>query len=439
MSESKRFSVIVAGGGTAGASVAFFLSQLNVNVTVLESRPGRQTDQRGSIVILGPNGMNVMHKGLDASNVLLSRQCGLPVPHIYLHDNQGSVLGSVPQGTVERFGFQSHVVTRWDIQEVIMDKLETSGGEYVWNAKFESFEEVEDGVVVRWTEAGKAKERQVDLLIGADGIWSKVRTSLHQKLGLDVPKPRYSGLAGFGGDLEAGEVPGISQILTKDKPVVMYRGRTGFMGIGLLDGPLKRMWWWVTNETPDRPREEWKMSRDEIFKGIDNRFGDWASPIPEILAAAKRSDKEIFVWPINELGKLKNWHTDRVVLIGDAAHAMPPHSGQGASQALEDAAYFANLLRDFLEKGQRGGEELKAVLAAFQTGRQPRVNMILDEANKRGDNKRDIGAVKMFLMRWTARFFFMFASDSWFDTWFGYEVPGIDKWAELRQGHVSKS
>lgn len=111
--------------------------------------------------------------------------------------------------------------------------------------------------------------------------------------------------------------------------------------------------------------------------------------------------------------------------------ATPPHAGQGASQALEDAAYLSYLLRKMPSlSGSRKptSAELDAILSAFQKARQPRANKIIAEANKRGDNKRELSAIGYFVKRWVMKAVFMFMRESWMDDWFNYKVPGIEDW-----------
>lgn len=83
---------------------------------------------------------------------------------------------------------------------------------------------------------------------------------------------------------------------------------------------------------------------------------------------------------------------------------MPPHSGQGASQALEDAAYLAYLIRQHLDQRSdsvqgSAGTELHSLLDTFQKERQPRVDEIIDEANRRGDRKRETSQIGMFIRK----------------------------------------
>ncbi|KAH7914481.1 FAD/NAD(P)-binding domain-containing protein [Hygrophoropsis aurantiaca] len=438
-SNRRKLDVVIAGGGIAGASSAIFLSSLEgVNVTILESRSRRSTSVEGGILMLGPNGMNVM-KGLSVSAHLLARPNITQVAWLTIVDSAGAFIGKVPQGSVARYGFPSTLASRWDILEVLLDEVERRRIPIKWSSKVIGLKQKDDGVVVQWTENGIQYEKCADLLIGADGIWSSVRTLMYQELNLPIPKPRYSGLLGIGGFVDTTEVPGIYDYLSAERPVVMIQGRNGFIGLTLVGTDVKRIGWWSTYEAADRSREEWNIPREETFKELNRRFSTWAYPVPQVLAVAERPSTEApLLWPISEVEGLPRWHNHgQVVLIGDAAHAMPPHSGQGASQAMEDAAYLGYLIRQCMSPSKDPGApnipDVKSALSALQKAREDRVGHIVAEANRRGDGKRDISAFGMFIKKWSMKLIFAFMSESWMDGWFGYQVPGIGEWEKLRK------
>ncbi|KIJ68637.1 hypothetical protein HYDPIDRAFT_106862 [Hydnomerulius pinastri MD-312] len=437
MSSSGKIEIMIAGGGISGSAIALFLSSLDTHVTILEGRSSRPTSVEGGILMLGPNGMHVLN-GLGLADKLLQRDTGVQVPWLTMTDSAGGLIGRVPQGSKERYGFASTMIMRWDIHEVLLDEVEKNRLDLRWGAQVDAIEEFDDGVVVHWTENGSKKSRKVDLLIGADGIWSTVRPSMFKHMELSAPKPKYSGLVGMGTIVDVDAIPGFSGFLTMEKPVVMIHGQLGFVGIALFDKVGKKVAWWTTHEAADRAREEWKIPREQAFREMRTRYSDWAFPVPQLIAAAEASDSEPFIWPVYEIDKLSHWHGKRTVLIGDAAHAMPPHSGQGASQALEDAAYLAYLLREHLAKRSPSAQglnaaEVSSLLATLQKDRQPRINEIIDTANKRGNQKREHSAVGMFVKKWAMKVIFYFMQEGWADGWFGYKVPGIEDWAALRK------
>ncbi|KIK28671.1 hypothetical protein PISMIDRAFT_673758 [Pisolithus microcarpus 441] len=428
----ERFQVIVAGAGIAGGAMALFLSHLDTDLTVLESRPRRPNTTEGGMIMLGPNGMNVLH-GLGLSSKLRQRETGIQVSHITIRDGSGDLIGRVPQGSVERHGSASTALLRWDVHEVLLDALEEKRIDMRWNSRVESMEETDNSVLVRWSEAGETKEKRADLLIGADGIWSTTRPSMYERLGLAVTKPRYSGLVGIGFILDIDSVPGLASYLTLDQPIVMVHDHLGFVGMMLYDKKGKKVGWWTTHEASERSREEWEIPREQVFHELHERYSTCVFPIPQLIQASEVSGGQPFIWPVYEVERLGRWNSRRTVLIGDAAHAMPPHSGQGASQALEDAAHLAHLLRQYLQH-RDSAADLQSVLDTFQKVRQPRVDEIVDEANRRGNMKRETSRVGMFVRKWMMRIIFFFMTQRWMDRWFAYKVPGIDDWETLCPG-----
>lgn len=124
--------------------------------------------------MLAPNGMHVLN-GLDLARTLLQRDSGIQVPWITINDSAGGLIGKVPQGSEERYGFASTMVMRSDLHDVLLDQVEKNRLDIKWGAQVQSIEEFDDGVLVRWIQNGLPQEKKVELLVGADGIWSTVR------------------------------------------------------------------------------------------------------------------------------------------------------------------------------------------------------------------------------------------------------------------------
>ena len=103
---------------------------------------------------------------------------------------------------------------------------------------------------------------------------------------------------------------------------------------------------------------------------LRQRFEGFGGPVPAYLAALQRDD-QIHFGPI-EWVELGCWHAGRVVLTGDAAHATPPHMGEGGAMAIEDAVVLAQLLRnaDTVEDG----------LDRYQARRRPRVQWVQQQS-----------------------------------------------------------
>src|SRR6185437_14289614 len=91
---------------------------------------------------------------------------------------------------------------------------------------------------------------------------------------------------------------------------------------------------------------------------------------------------EILNVAIHDVPSLPRWSVGRTILIGDAAHAVAPHSGQGASMALEDAIFLAKLLRE------SDGAMLESIFANFEQHRRPRTDRVIALGRRNGQSKR---------------------------------------------------
>jgi 2-polyprenyl-6-methoxyphenol hydroxylase-like FAD-dependent oxidoreductase len=123
--------------------------------------------------------------------------------------------------------------------------------------------------------------------------------------------------------------------------------------------------------------------------------------------------------------------------------ATPRHVGQGASQALEDAAYLSHLLRQLPSisgTGRPTSEELVSVFSAFQRARQPRTKKIVEEAHRHGNNKREHSAIGHFVKIWMLKVLFklIFLAESWLDELYGYQVPGLEDWSDYSKFEYSE-
>ena len=178
----------------------------------------------------------------------------------------------------------------------------------------------------------------------------------------EAPKPAFTGLFGYGGFSRGPGLPETGRLMH------MVFGRRAFFGYATApDGEI----YWFGNVAGDA-----KLGADAVdLRTVALHAGD-PDPVPGIVAATKG---EIGWYPIHEMPPLRRWHSGRVVLVGDAAHAMAPHAGQGASLAMEDAVILARCLRDIADPG--------AAFARYQALRQERVERIGREARRSGDRK----------------------------------------------------
>lgn len=187
-------------------------------------------------------------------------------------------------------------------------------------------------------------------------------------------------------------------------------GRNGFFGYGhgnsspsdpnrhLPYGPVQpgdSLMWWSTYFVDDCPDPK-TIDKGDVTRQLRERHGDWNNPIVQKIVNTVKLET---MWPVWTVPSLPRWWKDSVVLLGDAAHTLPPTSGQGSAQALEDVESFSLLLSHYLGRQYRSaspGHERDAISQAASKHmeiRQPRVQAILDRARMMESEKRDLGII----------------------------------------------
>lgn len=165
--------------------------------------------------------------------------------------------------------------------------------------------------------------------------------------------------------------------------------------------------WWSTYETRNLPDRR-DFDEQDIVRQLRERHAGWTDTVIQKIVGTAVVES---VWPTLLMPELPRWHTRGIVLIGDAAHAMQPSSGQGTSQGLEDAQVLSMLLTHYLERhsskaASRAGREVPASIdeAVDQASkkyfelRKPRVKRIVDRAKQMGDTKRKKGLFEEYFL-----------------------------------------
>jgi FAD-dependent urate hydroxylase len=205
---------------------------------------------------------------------------------------------------------------------------------------------------------------EADVLVGADGIRSTVRSLLDP----GAPRPRYSGLVGLGGWTRNHGLPS-----TKGAMHLAY-GKRAFFGYRIGDdgeagwfANVRRAEMLTAAQAREIPAEQWLRQLRDLFAG---------DPLPGLrLLDGMGPGELITVGGLQDMPPVPVWHRGRVVLTGDAAHAMTPSSGQGASLSIESAVELARCLRDLpIEQAFTTYEELRRPRVEKVAARSARVN-----------------------------------------------------------------
>jgi salicylate hydroxylase len=202
---------------------------------------------------------------------------------------------------------------------------------------------------------------EADVVIAADGLHSAL-----QRFVLEPSPPEYSGMRAYRGLLPSDKVPSWRK---RAHLIWMGQGKH-FMVFPVRRGELLNYVGFVPTE--NRTVESWSAvgDRDELAAS----FAGWDARVVELLSKVE----SCFWWGLYDRKPLSRWSKGRLVLLGDAAHAMLPHLGQGANQAIEDGFALAILLEG------RGPDEVPAVLRQHEALRRPRTDIVQAEARKNG-------------------------------------------------------
>ncbi|KAF2151045.1 FAD/NAD(P)-binding domain-containing protein [Myriangium duriaei CBS 260.36] len=299
-----------------------------------------------------------------------------------LHSLSPRLGAAVEAGGMPCVGFKFRTASNWLLGRSEQGLVAVERGVMV-AALMEGFEgnvvrkgvervEVRRGERPRVWVQGEGEGREVDLVVGADGIRSVARVGLwgRERFGAD-----YTGQCAVGGIYK---MPVPKELL--DDPVITFAmGATGSMGYcGLSQADTEKMLWWSVYAT-DLPARGKDLDVKDINRQIQLRHGDWKVPILQRILRDGMSDN---VWPIFTVPDMPYWGRDGVVLVGDAAHAMAPRTGQGSSQGLEDAQTLGVLVGELMGRGKSTQAAVKEAIEGLYTLRHDRVKGIIDRAER---------------------------------------------------------
>jgi 2-polyprenyl-6-methoxyphenol hydroxylase-like FAD-dependent oxidoreductase len=390
--------VIISGAGLAGPALAIALAKQSIRSTILERRPYSQ--DIGGVIMLAPNALHALPHIRDRLRTL-----GDTFKAIDLYTKGSTTLDKIGGFMVEDKGVQGLTIARPVLHRELLRQCEEMSDmiEIRYSAELESIEEDEKGCsailkggdVVRGEYLIPDTTLQAnvvaDILVGADGIRSKARKHI---LGENDITPRYAGYFSIGCIL-----PKSSANLPPDMtlPAFLYTPSGTFL-IFAMDNTNDKIQWATSINTPERDRRHgWDELRTsgEALQMLKDEYKDVTmEPIRTFVDAL--SNDNLRLWAPYEVPQIPNWHTDRVCIVGDAAHAISPSVGQGSAQAFEDIAFLARLLSSptAVAKG------FPALFAYFEKVRRPRVKSIQAASAKAEGGRGKSGTIKWIIKSW---------------------------------------
>ena len=344
---NRRFRVAVVGGGIGGCTLALALRARGVQADVYERAP--ELREVGAAVAISANGNRVLRSlGLVEQ---VAERAAVPTELIYRRwrDGRRTSAHEVGQRYEREFGAPYFGVHRADLQRVLVDALGPDGVHT--GRELVDLRETGGGAQLVFADGTGA---EADLVVGADGVRSTVRRWI-----ADEETAVYSGTSGFRGLVPVEQLtelpdPGAIQFWTGPGAHLLHYpiGDGDVVNfLAVVDEP--RRWEsasWVAEAAPEE---------------IAGSFAGWHPAVVQMVSATALHQR----WALFGQRPLNSWHRGRAVLLGDAAHAMLPHHGQGANQTIEDAAVLANCLVG-------AGDDLDGALRAYERLRRARTRRV---------------------------------------------------------------
>jgi 2-polyprenyl-6-methoxyphenol hydroxylase-like FAD-dependent oxidoreductase len=352
-------NALVIGAGVAGPVAAMALQRAGVDATVHEAHPG-PADDVGAFLTLQVNGLAAL-RAIGADRVATG--LGFPTPRMRFRSGTGKVLGELGTGAPLADGTVGVTLRRSDLYRALCDEAQRRGIRIEHGHRLVDSTPVPGGVRAEFADGSSATAA---ILVGADGLRSRVR----QIIDPGAAPARYVPVLNIGGyapPQPTGARPGEYE---------MIFGKRAFFGFTV--APDGQVWWFANPPRREEPApgELEAMTTQQWRSWLLDLFAADNTPACRIIES---TPGELSGWATFDMPSVRRWHRERMVLIGDAAHATSPASGQGASMAIEDAVELGRCLRDLPEPD--------AAFAAYERLRRDRVERVVAQGARSSNSK----------------------------------------------------
>ncbi|WP_417689985.1 FAD-dependent monooxygenase [Roseibium sp.] len=351
--------VLIAGAGIGGLSAALALARKGHQIIVCEH--AKSLKEVGAGLQLSPNATRCLNElGVLAP---IRARAFEPADVCIRSGSSGQNLAQVPLGSelASRYGTPYLVVHRADLQRALFEAaLATGAIDVRFRHDFEDVSASKNGLSASFKNDDNGQV-SIDAcaLIGADGVWSKVRTCV-----AGHSEAAFTGRTAYRATIPASDVDAellrdTGLWLGSNAHLVHYPIRSGteFNIVALV--------------AEDWHEETWSAPADR--NALLARFSNWAKPARDLMAKPDRWLK----WALCGVPANAPWISGRIALLGDAAHAMLPFAAQGAAMAIEDALVLGSVL-------DPAPLDVPAALRHYQSQRQARVAKVQATAAKNG-------------------------------------------------------
>lgn len=340
MSQQK---IIILGGGIAGLTAAISLKKLGFKTIVYES--SQTIEGIGAGLGLASNALKALeYLGLSQGIPAI----GTKVTASHIRDSFGKTIAIADATLVSELDDQNFAVHRKDLHQYLFSQLEKN--EVIPDKRLVSFIQSKEEVFIEFEDGTSDTS---DYLIAADGVGSVVRQQLFPH-----SKPRYAGYTCWRAIIKN---PGLQ--LTDSSETWGKEGRFGYVAL-----PNNLIYWYACINTKK------KDIRTYTAQDLLENFKNYHHPIPKILADTR--DEDLLQNDILDIKPISQFTCERVLLIGDAAHATTPNMGQGACMALEDVAVLMHELKQT--------KDVERAFHSFEKKRVKRTRFIINTSRKMG-------------------------------------------------------
>jgi 2-polyprenyl-6-methoxyphenol hydroxylase-like FAD-dependent oxidoreductase len=313
-------NVLIVGGGIGGLSAAIALARAGIATEVAEIEHDWKVYQIG--IVVQANFIRAMAALGIADQAVAA---GFPYDGLIFQDLHGNVLQRLRGARLAGPQYPSHLgMTRPALHAVLIGAATAAGVRLRRGTTFRRLQPLAERVQVEFSDGSGG---EYDLIIGADGVYSRVRAHL---FGTRY-RPHFTGQGTWRCNVDRPAEIDHSFLCMGDE---LARGKCGFIPLNERTGYV-----WLVQSEPGNPRHP-TGELAEIFRA---RLGACTGTMGR-LRDQIRDPAQVVYRPLESLLLPRPWYRGRIVLIGDAAHAATPHLGQGSAQAVEDAVVLGELL-----------------------------------------------------------------------------------------------
>lgn len=337
----------IVGGGIGGLATAVALKRIGIKTTVYESASSFQP--LGAGIGIGSNAMVALQQ-MEVGKHILTH--GMPLYEQRFYDERGRLMNTIDFTLLKkRFGEETITIQRADLHKALFDAIDTDT--FHFNKRVDSFIQDNSGVTLSFSDNTNARH---DYIIAADGVHSLFRHTL-----LPNAEPRYAGYTCW-----RGIAPNQNDVeLHISNERWSKKGRFGWAPLHNGD-----VYWFACINAREKDRLYAKLTKPDLA----NHFKHFSPTVERLILDTY--DEYFLHHDLYDIAPLEKFHFDRILLLGDAAHATTPNMGQGAGQAIEDAYELMRAFEKF--------DTWQEIVKKYSTKRVPKTKKVIQLSRQIG-------------------------------------------------------